>query len=53
MNLADIILGINYELIVDAYLISLLLLSLYTFKKGDRKTSLILNGIGFLSIFVL
>lgn len=53
MNIGNIILGINYDLLVDLYLISVLSLSFYAHKKGDRKTSLILNGIGFLSIFLL
>lgn len=53
MNIENIILGIDYNLLVDLYLISVLGLSIYAHKKGDRKTSLILNGIGFLSIFLL
>jgi hypothetical protein len=53
MSIEDIILGVNYNLLVDIYLISVLALSIYANKKGDGKTSLILNGIGFLSLFVL
>lgn len=53
MNIENIILGIDYNWLVNLYLISVLGLSIYANKKGDRKTSLILNGIGLLSIFLL
>lgn len=53
MNIENIILGIDYNLLVNLYLISLLLLSLYAYKKGDKNTHLILNIMGFISIFLL